>query len=79
MENEENSDYVRVYTGPLIIVKMLQSHLQDVGINPIVKDNLESGLRGGFGGGLPGLIQLFVHKDEIQKAGPIISEALEGI
>ncbi|MEX2349661.1 MAG: DUF2007 domain-containing protein [Flavobacteriaceae bacterium] len=79
MGDENNSDYVRVYTGPMVIVKMLQSHLQDAGINPIVKDDLESGLRGGFGGGLPDLVQLFIHKDEVEKAGPIVSEALEGI
>lgn len=79
MAKEETSDYVRVYTGPLVIVKMLQSHLQDVGIHPIIKDKLESGIRGGFGGGMPDLIQVFIHKDEVEKAGPIISEALEGI
>lgn len=79
MEKEETSDYVRVYTGPFVIVKMLQTYLEEAGINPIIKDKLESGLRGGFGGGLPDLIQVFIHKDEVEKAEPIISEALEGI
>lgn len=75
---EENEDYKRVYTGPTVIIKMLQSHLEDVDIYPIVKDNLSSGTWGGFGG-VPGMIQLFVHRDEYDKAEKIVGEVLKNM
>ncbi|WP_339610542.1 DUF2007 domain-containing protein [uncultured Planktosalinus sp.] len=74
----EEEDYKRIYTGPTVIIKMLQSRLEEVNIYPIVKDNLSSGTWGGFGG-VPGLIQLFVHQDEYEKAKLIVDDALKNI
>ncbi len=75
---EENEDYKRIYTGPTVIIKMLQNHLEEVDIYPIVKDNLSSGTWGGFGG-VPGMIQLFVHRDEYDKAEKIVGEVLKNM
>ncbi|NCT19120.1 MAG: hypothetical protein COZ75_13835 [Flavobacteriaceae bacterium CG_4_8_14_3_um_filter_34_10] len=76
---ENNEEYVHIYTGPSIFIKMLQSHLEDVGIYAIIKDTMQSGLRSGFGGGIPGHIQLFIRQNQIKKAQPIIDDALKGI
>ncbi|WP_459209797.1 putative signal transducing protein [Aquimarina rhabdastrellae] len=70
------SDYERVYTGSLINVQFLQNVLQDSGINSLTRDDFESGLRGGFGGGLPNQIQLFVKKTDAENALPIIEKSL---
>ncbi|PKP24345.1 MAG: hypothetical protein CVU03_12765 [Bacteroidetes bacterium HGW-Bacteroidetes-2] len=76
---ENNEEYVHIYTGPTIFVKMLQSHLEEAGIFAIVKDTMQSGLRSGFGGGIPGHIQLFIRQEQIKKAQPILDSALEGL
>ncbi len=77
MDNPE--EYIHIHTGSTIIVKMLQSFLEDSGIYGIVKDNMQSGLRGGFGGGIPGHIQLFIRQDQMEKAQPIIDAALKDL
>ncbi|MEX0997821.1 MAG: DUF2007 domain-containing protein [Flavobacteriaceae bacterium] len=73
---EENDDYKRIYTGSTVFIKMLQSRLEEIDVFPIVKDNLSSGTWGGFGG-TPGMIQLFVHRDEYDKAKVVVDSALE--
>lgn len=75
---EESDDYLRIYTGSNIFVNMLQSKLKEIDVFPIVKDDLSSGTWGGFGG-VPGMTQLFVHRDEYEKAKIIVDKALENI
>lgn len=75
---KEAEDYVRVYTGSTVMVKMLQSKLEEIDVFPILKDNLSSGTWGGFGG-VPGMIQLFVHRDEHEKAKVVVDAALKDI
>lgn len=75
MEEDENDDYIRIYTGSTIFINMLQSKLEEINVLPIVKDNLSSGTWGGFGG-VPGMIQLFVHRDEYDKAKAVVDRAL---
>lgn len=71
-------DYIRIYTGSTVMIKMLQSNLEEIDVFPIVKDSLSSGTWGGFGG-TPGMIQLFVHRDEYEKSKVVVDEALNGI
>ncbi len=71
-----DSEYERVYTGSAINVQFLQTVLQDSNINSIKRDDFESGLRGGFGGGLPNQVQLFVKKTDADIATPIIEKSL---
>lgn len=70
---------VHVYTGPTTIVALLQSRMEDEDIYPIIKNRLESGLRAGFGGGLPEQIELYVREDEFEKANRIAEEILKEI
>lgn len=73
---EEIDDYQRIYTGATVIVKMLQGRLEDANIFPVIKDDLSSGTWSAFGS-MPGMIQLFVHNDEYEKAKSIVENALE--
>lgn len=74
--DEEIEDYKRIYTGTTVIVKMLQGRLEEADIFPVIKDDLSSGTWSAFGS-MPGMIQLFVHNDEYNKAKAIVDSALE--
>ena len=70
------SEYERVYTGSLITIKMLQSILEEGGIATLTRDDMKSGMMAGFGGGVPDHIQLFVKKNDLSTAVPIIEKSL---
>lgn len=65
-----DEQYKRVYTGSEVNVQYLQELFDKAGIASRVRNEFDSGLRAGFGGGLPGQVQLFVissHHDEAEK------------
>lgn len=65
-----DESYERVYTGSDTNVQYLQELFDKAGISSRVRNDFDSGLRAGFGGGLPGQVQLFVvnnHHDEALK------------
>ncbi len=70
------SEYERVYTGSLINVQFLQTLLQDRGISSVTRDDMKSGMMAGFGGGVPDHIQLFIKKEDMEEAIPIIEKSL---
>ncbi|AVR45779.1 hypothetical protein C7S20_11250 [Christiangramia fulva] len=61
-------NYRHVYTGAGTNVQYLQELFEKAGIESRVRDDFESGLRAGFGGGLPGQVQLFVHRNDFEEA-----------
>ncbi|MCM4159574.1 DUF2007 domain-containing protein [Antarcticibacterium flavum] len=68
MSTEEN--YKRVYTGSEPNVQYLQEIFDKAGISSRVRNDFDSGLRAGFGGGMRGQVLLFVinsHYDEALK------------
>lgn len=68
-----NSNYIKVFTGNLIITERIIQSLKDSNINAIIKEQNESGLDPKiYGGHL--LQEIYVHKDELDKAIPIIEE-----
>lgn len=69
------SNYTRIYTGSMVIVQLLSSKLEDIGITPIIKEQNESGLDPKiYGGHL--LQEVYVHNDELDKAVSIVQTAL---
>lgn len=72
MSEEEN--YKRVYTGPETNVQYLQELFEKEGIHSRVRNDFDSGLRAGFGGGLPGQVLLFVWENQFEKAVKIARE-----
>ena len=70
-----DSNYIKVFTGSLITVQRIISELERVGIKAVVKDETESARLAGFGGGIvPGFQEVFVHKDQLDKAVLVIEE-----
>lgn len=66
MNSEE--DYKRVYTGSEVNVQYLQELMEKAGIHTRVRNDFDSGLRAGFGGGLPGQVQLFAISSHYEEA-----------
>jgi len=64
--------YTKIYTGNFILVQLMVTKLDDIGISAIIKDESESGRLAGFGASIQGQQELYVHNDELDKAIPII-------
>lgn len=73
------TDYIKVYTGSMVVVQLLIDKLQAIGISPIIKDEMESGRLAGFGASIPFQQELYVHQDEIDKTVPVVQAALAEI
>ncbi len=67
----EEDNYKRVYTGPETNVQYLQELFEKAGIHSRVRNDFDSGLRAGFGGGLPGQVLLFVLRSHYEEAEKI--------
>jgi hypothetical protein len=66
MSTDDN--YKRVYTGSEPNVQYLQELFENESISSRVRNDFDSGLRAGFGGGLRGQIQLFVGESHYDQA-----------
>ena len=69
---DNHSEHIRLFTGSLIEIQRLQLDLDDAKIPSLVKNNFESGLRSGFYGGSPSQVELFIFKEDMEKAQPIL-------
>lgn len=70
-----HSNYIKIYTGSFIMVNRLVFELKKVNIIPVVKDQTESARLAGFGGGnFPGFQEVYVNKDELDKAVLVVEE-----
>ncbi len=69
------SHYIKIYTGNFIIVQLITTKLEDIGISAVIKDESESGRLAGFGSSIQGQQEVYVHENELEKAIPIIESA----
>lgn len=67
-----NNDYVKVFSGSSIIVTLIIERLEEIGINPVIKDESESARMAGFGASIQNYQEVYVYKDELSKALPIV-------
>lgn len=67
-----DSNYTKIFTGDEIVVQKIISELEKHDIIPVVKDQTDSGLLPIFGVSNTLLKQVFVHKDELDKARAVI-------
>lgn len=72
MDIDEN--FERVYTGSEVNVQYLQELFEKENISSRVRNDFDSGLRAGFGGGLPGQVLLFADSEHLEKARKIVKE-----
>lgn len=77
--SENLEETTRIYTGPMMIAQGLRARLNELGIEPIIKDDHQSGITSGFAVGVPGQARVFIRKDELIRAQGMITEYLEGI
>ena len=71
-----SSNYIKIFSGSAIDVRLIASKLHDVGIEAIIKDEAESGRLAGFAAAVPSEMDLSVHKDEEAKAKKVIAETM---
>lgn len=65
-----DSDYIKIFTGNLVIAEQIKQSLESNGINAVAKENNENNLNPIFGGYL--MQEIFVHKDELERAVEIV-------
>jgi hypothetical protein len=68
------ANFKRVYTGSEVNVQYLQELFEEENISSRVRNDFDSGLRAGFGGGLPGQVLLFADSEHFEKARKIVEE-----
>lgn len=66
--SDMKTNYRKIFSGDALLVKRLVSKLHELGIEPVVKDEAESARLAGFASSMLGQVDLYVHKDEIEKA-----------
>lgn len=69
-----SSEYQHLYTGPRVSVAALVAALEKGGIQPVIKDETESGRLAGFAPPVFNQSQIFVHQDEWEAASDILSD-----
>lgn len=75
MNKEEKT--TRIFTGSAIEAQPLINALNEIDINPIIRDDHQSGIMSGFATGVPGQIRVYIRNEELTIAQPIIDEFLK--
>lgn len=73
----DQSKHINFFTGSLIQIQRLQLDLDENEIPSLVKNNFQSGIRSGFYGGSPSLVELFIYEENLDKATPILEKFKE--
>jgi hypothetical protein len=68
------SNYKKIFTGESLLAKQIVGKLHEIGIEAVIKDEAESARLAGFASSMLGQVDLFVHKDEVEKAMTVINE-----
>lgn len=58
----------RIFTGPSVVAGAITAELNDLGISPVVRNDMQSGAMAGFGGGVFDQVQLLVRQDQYAQA-----------
>ncbi len=74
---DDHSKHIKFFTGSLIEIQRLQLDLDEDQIPSLVKNNFQSGIRSGFYGGSPSLVELFIYEEDQEKAKPILKKFKE--
>ena len=69
-----DSEYIKIYTGSIVVTKLIISRLEEIGISPVIKDETESGRLAGFGPSIPQSQELYVREDELDKSVAVVED-----
>lgn len=64
---------MKVFSGSEILALALQGKIEEIGVNTVVKNNIQSATLGGFGN-LGQAVEVFIQETDFAKANPIIEE-----
>ena len=62
----------RIYTGSAIEAQPLINSLNELDINPIIRDDHQSGILSGFAAGIPGQVRMYIRNEEIAIAKSVL-------
>ncbi|GLB52425.1 hypothetical protein NBRC110019_14650 [Neptunitalea chrysea] len=66
-------DFEKIFEGSSIAAQQIVSILEENNIEPIIKDETESGRLAGFAPKIINNVQVFVHKNELDKGKAIVT------
>ena len=72
MKNKDN--LIRVFTGSEVSAILLKGELESIGISVFIQNDFQSGLAGGFAGGVPSAIDLYIQESDLKEAESIVNE-----
>lgn len=64
---------MKVFSGSEILALALQAKIEEVGVDTVVKNNIQSARLAGFGNSGQA-VELFIQETDFAKANPIIEE-----
>jgi hypothetical protein len=64
---------MKVFSGSEILAMALQEKIEQVGVNTVIKNNIQSARLGGFGD-LGQAVEVFIQETDFAKANPVIEE-----
>lgn len=70
------SHYKKIYSGNFILAQLISERLQDIDIHAIIKDDNQTGVTAMLAEDYQGLMEVYVHEDEYDKALPIVETVL---
>ena len=74
---KDKNKLIRVFTGNEISAILLKGELEEIGISSLIQNDFRSGMAGGFGGGVPSAVDLFIQQSDQTMAQPIVNEFIE--
>ena len=77
--SENTEETVRIYTGPDIMAEALVGRLEEKNITPILRDDQQNAVMFGSGNNYSDQVRVFVRKDELAIAQPIVDSFLKEI
>ena len=73
----EKNELIRVFPGTEISVILLNGELGGIGVTARIQNDFQSGVTGGFMGGTPSGVDLYIQLSDLEKAEPIINEFIK--
>lgn len=70
----DNSNLIKVYTGTEVSANILKGKLQEIGITGMIKNDFQSGVIAGFGGGTSSSIEFYILETDLEKAEQVLIE-----
>ncbi|WP_310380385.1 putative signal transducing protein [Flavobacterium sp.] len=64
---------MKVFSGSEILAQALQQKIEEIGVNTVLKDNIQSARLGGFGNS-DLAVEIFIQETDFAKANPVIEE-----